>query len=75
MPLDTLQGKSLNARRVHEIKEQQLARSSWGTIRKLPSKRYQASYIGPDKERHKACQNQQDKHLATACRKMAYSWI
>ena len=54
MPLDTLQGKSLNARRVHEIKEQQLARSSWGTIRKLPSKRYQASYIGPDNKRHNA---------------------
>jgi len=31
-----------------------MARSSWGTIRKLPSKRYQASYIGPDQKRHNA---------------------
>jgi len=31
-----------------------LARSSWGTIRKLPSKKYQASYLGPDKKRHNA---------------------
>jgi integrase len=31
-----------------------MARSSWGTIRKLPSKRFQASYLGPDKKRHTA---------------------
>lgn len=29
-------------------------RNSWGAIRKLPSKRFQASYIGPDGERHTA---------------------
>ena len=29
-----------------------MARSSWGTIRKLPSKKYQASYLGPDRQRH-----------------------
>ena len=28
--------------------------NSWGHIRKLPSKRYQASYIGPDMQRHNA---------------------
>ena len=31
-----------------------MARSSWGTIRKLPSKKYQASYLGPDQKRHTA---------------------
>ncbi len=31
-----------------------MARSSWGTIRRLPSKKYQASYLGPDKKRHNA---------------------
>lgn len=31
-----------------------MARSSWGAIRKLPSKRFQASYFGPDKKRHTA---------------------
>jgi len=31
-----------------------MARSSWGTIRKLPSKRFQASYLGPDHKRHTA---------------------
>ncbi len=29
-------------------------RRGWGWIRKLPSKRWQASYIGPDKARHTA---------------------
>lgn len=29
-------------------------RRSWGKIRRLPSKRYQASYIGPDLQRHVA---------------------
>ncbi len=29
-------------------------RSSWGAIRKLPSKRFQASYVGPDGVRHVA---------------------
>lgn len=29
-------------------------RNSWGAIRKLPSKRYQASYVGPDAIRHTA---------------------
>ena len=29
-------------------------RRGWGWIRKLPSKRYQASYVGPDLERHNA---------------------
>ena len=38
----------------HDFKEYQLARSSWGTIRKLPSKKFQASYLGPDQRRHKA---------------------
>ena len=27
-------------------------RRGFGTLRKLPSKRWQASYIGPDQERH-----------------------
>jgi hypothetical protein len=27
---------------------------SFGTIRRLPSKRYQASYVGPDLARHSA---------------------
>jgi integrase len=27
-------------------------RNGWGAIRKLPSKRFQASYVGPDGERH-----------------------
>jgi len=31
-----------------------MSRSSWGTIRKLPSKKYQASYLGPDHRRHLA---------------------
>lgn len=30
------------------------SRNNWGAIRKLPSKRFQASYIGPDGERHTA---------------------
>lgn len=29
-------------------------RRSWGKVRKLPSGRYQASYVGPDKLRHNA---------------------
>ena len=29
-------------------------RRGWGWIRKLPSKRYQASYVGPDDKRHNA---------------------
>jgi integrase len=29
-------------------------RRSWGKVRRLPSKRYQASYVGPDKQRHTA---------------------
>ena len=29
-------------------------RKSWGAIRRLPSKRYQASFMGPDKVRHLA---------------------
>jgi len=31
-----------------------MARSNWGTIRKLPSKKFQASYFGPDRKRHTA---------------------
>jgi integrase len=30
------------------------SRNNWGAVRKLPSKRFQASYIGPDGERHTA---------------------
>lgn len=30
------------------------SRNSWGAIRKLPSKRFQASFVGPDGERHSA---------------------
>lgn len=57
MPSISLQSKSLNARRVHEInsakfKENLKARGGWGAIRRLPSKKYQASYLGPDKNRH-----------------------
>ena len=30
------------------------ARAAWGKVRKLPSGRYQASYVAPDGERHAA---------------------
>lgn len=30
------------------------ARRGWGHIRRLPSKKFQASYIGPDVHRHTA---------------------
>ena len=30
------------------------SRNNWGAVKKLPSKRFQASYIGPDGERHTA---------------------
>lgn len=41
-------------------------RNSWGAIRKLPSKRYQASYVGPDSIRHTAPDtflNKTDAHI------------
>jgi len=39
---------------MNQFKEWKMARSSWGTIRKLPSKKFQASYLGPDQKRHTA---------------------
>jgi integrase len=40
-------------------------RNNWGAIRKLPSKRFQASYIGPDGERHTAIDTFTTKSEAT----------
>lgn len=40
-------------------------RRSWGKVRKLPSGRWQASYIGPDGERHTATTTYDDKETAT----------
>lgn len=39
-------------------------RRSWGKLRKLPSGRWQASYIGPDDERHAAPTTYDDKETA-----------
>lgn len=41
-------------------------RRGFGAIRKLPSKRYQASYIGPDTIRHKASVTFETKEDAEA---------
>lgn len=41
-------------------------RAAWGKIRKLPSGRYQASYIGPDGKRHTAPMTYSDKGAADA---------
>lgn len=39
---------------LHEIGVLMARRRSFGAIRRLPSKRYQASYAGPDLQRHVA---------------------
>ncbi len=44
------------------------ARRGFGSIRKLPSKKYQASYIGPDGRRHKA-------HTTFASKMDAEGWL
>lgn len=42
------------ARMLHEMGLEMARRRSFGAIRRLPSKRYQASYTGPDLDRHTA---------------------
>lgn len=39
-------------------------RRTWGKLRKLPSGRWQASYIGPDSERHTSTTTYDDKETA-----------
>jgi integrase len=36
------------------VKKRKATRASWGKVRKLPSGRLQASYVGPDGDRHNA---------------------
>ncbi len=40
-------------------------RRTWGKLRKLPSSRWQASYIGPDGKRHASPMTYDDKETAT----------
>jgi integrase len=42
------------------------SRNNWGAIRKLPSKRFQASYIGPDRKRYNAPDTFRTKSDASA---------
>lgn len=43
-----------------------MARNSWGATRELPSGRWQASYLGPDKQRYKAPDTFRDRLDALA---------
>ena len=43
-----------------------MARSTWGAVRKLPSKKYQASYLGPDRIRYTAPTTFTTKAMATS---------
>lgn len=48
-----------------EAKRKRQARNSWGAVRKLPSGRWQASYLGTDGERHLAKVTFDTKDAAT----------
>ncbi len=51
-----------------ETRKYKANREDWGSIRALPSGRFQASYIGPDGERHKAA-------LTYSTRTDARAWL